>query len=140
MLAYMAVADDIQRVAAMLQRPRPGYLRRLNAARQMMAAGAGDVSRQLEIFADRVGDLTADELRELHDETFHNEGSDIRRLLGRLARTRTDGGAAGAAVSALEPLLARLDAERNPLAHVVRSLCFLLLQRLESPYFQQSPS
>lgn len=140
MLAFMPAADDIQRVAAVLQRPRAGYLRRLDTARQMLPAGAGEVSRQLEIFADRVGDLTAEELRELHDETFHNEGAEIHRLLGRLVRTRTDGAAAGAAVSALEPLLVRLDAERNPLAHVVRSLCCLLLQRLASPDFEQSRS
>jgi hypothetical protein len=140
MLPFMPAADDIQRVAAMLQRPRGGYLRRLEAARQMLAAGAGEVSRQLEIFADRVGDLNAEELRELHDETFHGEGANVRRLLGRLARTRTDGAAAGAAVSALQPLLVRLDAERNPLAHVVRSLCCLLLQRLQSPGLEKSPS
>jgi len=140
MLTLMPDADDVQRVAAMLQRPRAGYLRRLGVARQTLAVEAGEVSRQLEIFADRVGDLTAAELRELHDETFHNEGAEIHRLLGRLVRTRTAGAAAGAAVSALEPLLARLDAERNPLSHVVRSLCCLLLQRLESPHFEKSPS
>ena len=139
MLASMPAADDIQRVAAVLQWPRAGYLRRLDAARQLLAAG-GEVSRQLEMFADRVGDLTAEELRELHDETFHNEGSEIHRLLGRLVRARTDGAAASAAVTALEPLLVRLDAERNPLAHVVRSLCCLLLQRLESPDCEKSPS
>jgi hypothetical protein len=136
----MPAADDVQRVAAVLQRPRAGYLRRLDAARQMLGAGAGEVSRQLEMFADRVGDLTAEELRELHDETFHDEGSDIHRLLDRLVRARTDGPAAGAAVTALEPLLVRLDSERNPLAHVVRSLCCLLLQRLESPDREKSPS
>ena len=140
MLAFMPAADHIQRMAAVLQRPGAGYLRRLDAAREMLATGAGEVSRQLEMFADRVGDLTVEELRELHDETFHNEGAGIHRLLGRLVRTRTDGAAAGTAVSALEPLLVRLDAERNPLAHVVRSLCCLLLQRLESPDFEQSPS
>ena len=140
MLTLMPVADDIQRVAAMLQRPRSGYLRRLDEARQILAARSGDVSRSLESFADRIGDLTGEELRELHDETFHGEGPEIQRLLGRLARTRTGGAAAGDAVSALEPLLARLDAERNPLSHVVRSLCCLLLQRVESPRFEKSPS
>ena len=140
MLAFMPAADDIQRVAAVLQRPRAGYLRRVDAARQMLAAGAADVSRQLEMFADRVGDLTGEELRELHDETFHNEGPEIHRMLGRLVRIRTDAAAATAALSALEPLLVRLDAERNPLAHVVRSLCCLLLQQLESPHVEKSPS
>jgi nitrate reductase assembly molybdenum cofactor insertion protein NarJ len=140
MLTFMPVADEIQRLAAVLQRPRAGYLRRLDEARQMLAARSGEVSRQLEIFADRVGDLTAEELRELYDETFRDEASAIRRLLGRLVRTRTEGAAAGAAVSALEPLLERLYAERNPLAYVVRSLCCLLLQRVTSPHFEKSPS
>ena len=136
----MPVADDIQRVAALLQRPRTGYLRRLDETRQMLAARSGEVSRQLEIFADRVGDLTAEELRELYDETFRGEASAIRRLLGRLVRTRTEGAAAAAAVSALEPSLERLDAERNPLAYVVRSLCCLLLLRVTTPHVEKSPS
>ena len=138
MFRFMPVADDIQRVAAMLQRPRPTYLRRLDEALQRLAGRSVEVSRQLEAFADRVGDLTTAELRELYDETFRDEDPAIRRTLGRLVRTRTDDAAAGAAVSALQPLLARLDAERNPLVHVVRSLCCLLLQRLQSPHFEES--
>ena len=140
MLTFMRVADDIQRVAEMLQRPRPTYLRRLDEALQILAGRSVEVSRQLEIFADRVGDLTAEELRELYDETFRDEDVAIRRTLGRLARTRADDAAAGTAVSALQPLLARLDAERNPLAYVVRSLCWLLLQRLQSPHLEKSRS
>jgi nitrate reductase assembly molybdenum cofactor insertion protein NarJ len=140
MLRFMRVADDIQRVAAMLQRPRPTYLRRLDETLQMLAGRSFEVSRQLEIFADRVGDLTAEELRELYDETFRQEDSAMRRTLGRLVRTRTDDAGAGAAVTALQPFLARLDAERNPLAHVVRSLCWLLLQRLQSPHLEKSRS
>jgi hypothetical protein len=132
MLAPMPAADDIARVAAALQRPRAGYLRRLDEARRLMTPRSGEASRQLEIFAERVGDLTAEELRELYDETFRGEAPAVRRLLGRLVRTGTDGPGADAAVNALEPLLERLDAERNPLAHVVRSLCFLLLQRLSA--------
>ena len=140
MLRFMRVADDIQRVAALLLRPRPTYLRRLDEALKMLARRSIEVSRELEIFADRVGDLTAEELRELYDETFRHEDPAILRTLGRLARTRTDDAAAGTAVSAVKPLLARLDAERNPLAHVVRSLCWLLLQRLQSPHFEESRS
>lgn len=140
MLRFMRVADDIQRVATLLQRPRPTYLRRLDEALQMLGGRSAEVSRQLEIFADRVGDLTAEELRELYDETFRDEDSAIRHTLGRLVRARTDDRAASAAVNALQPLLARLDSERNPLAHIVRSLCWLLLQRLQSPHFEESRS
>ncbi|HET7221126.1 MAG TPA: hypothetical protein VFJ02_23890 [Vicinamibacterales bacterium] len=134
----MPVIDDIQRVAAALGRPRAGYLRRLDETRRMLGPRAVEASRQLEVFVDRVGDLTAEELRELYIETFRGEAAAVRRLLVRLARTQTDGDEAGAAVSALAPLLDRLDAERNPFAYVVRSLCCLLLRRLESPHLDES--
>lgn len=134
----MAGADEIQLVAAALQRPRRGYLRRLDGVRQMMTTG--EASRQLEIFADRIADLTLEELRELYDETFRDEVSAVQRLIERLVQTRTDGAEADAAVSALEPLLQRLDDERNPLAYAVRSLCCLLLQRVKASYFEPSSS
>ena len=134
----MPVPDDIQDVAAALGRPRAAYLRRLDEARQRIATRSVEGARQLEVFLDRVGDLTAEELRELYVETFRGESADVRRLLLRLARTQTDDDAAGAAVSALAPLLDRLDAERNPFAYVVRSLCCLLLRRLQSPQFEKS--
>lgn len=140
MLTSMRVADDVQHVAAALRKRRAGYLRRLDEARQMMISQSGEASRYLEIFADRVGDLTAAELRELYEETFRGETAAVQGLFARLARTRTDAAAAGEAVSALEPLLRRLDAERNPLAYVVRSLCCLLLQRVRSPDLEQSSS
>ena len=77
--------DDIQRVAAALGRPGSRYLRRLDEARQTVASRSMEASRQLEVFLDRVGDLTADELRELYAETFRGEASAVRRLLVRLA-------------------------------------------------------
>jgi nitrate reductase assembly molybdenum cofactor insertion protein NarJ len=132
------VTDDIQSVAAALARPRAGYLRRLDAARHLMAARSVEASRQLEVFVDRVGDLTPEELRELYVETFRGEALVVRRLLARLIRTRTDGAEAGAAMAALGPLLERLDAERNPFAYIVRSLCCLLLLRVKSSRLEQS--
>jgi hypothetical protein len=137
-LTRMPVIDDIQRVAAALERPRAGYLRRLDAARQMMAPRSVEASRQREVFVDRVGDLTPEELRELYAETFRGEAFVVRRLLARLTRTRTDGAEAGAAVAALGPLLERRDAERNPFAYIVRSLCCLLLRRVKSSQLEQS--
>lgn len=134
------VTDDIQRVAAALERPRAGYLRRLDEARHMMASRSVEASRQLEVFVDRVGDLTPEELRELYAETFRDEGVAVRRLVARLTRTRTEGADAAAAVRALAPLLERLDAERNPFAYVVRSLCCLLLRRVHSPQLEESSS
>ena len=130
--------DDIQQVAAALGRPGAGYLRRLDEARQMIASRSIEASRQLEVFLNRVGDLTADELRELYAETFRGESPAVRRLLVRLARTRTGDEESGAAVAALGRLLERLEAERNPFAYVVRSLCCLMLLRVKASQFEQS--
>jgi nitrate reductase assembly molybdenum cofactor insertion protein NarJ len=104
----------------------------LKETQRGIAAQAVEAARQLDVFIERVGDLTAEELRELYVETFRGESLAVLRTLERLARTRTDGGDAGAALSALDPLLVRLDAERNPFAYVVRSLCCLLLRRATS--------
>ena len=134
----MSVIDDIQRVAAVLKKPRAWYLRRLDEARNTIASRSVEASRQLDVFVDRVGDLTAEELRELYDETFRRETSAVQRLLVRLARTPTDGAESGAAVAVLGPLLQRLEAERNPFAYVVRSLCCLLLLRVKACQFKQS--
>ena len=134
----MSVIDDIQRVAAMRERPRAGYLRRQDEARNIINSRSVEASRQLEVFLDRVGDLTAEELRELDDETFRCETSAVQRLLARLARTPPDGAESGAAVAALGPMLERLEAERNPFAYVVRSLCCLMLLRVKASQFEQS--
>jgi nitrate reductase assembly molybdenum cofactor insertion protein NarJ len=135
MLATMAGADDIQRVAAALDRSRDGDLRCLDEVRSVLRSV--EASRQLEVFVERVGDLTAEELRELYAETFHGETSSDRRLLAGLVRTPTDAAEAGVAVAALGSLLERLEAERNPFAYVVRSLCCLLLLRVKSSQLEQ---
>ena len=132
----MSVIDDIQRVAAVLERPRTEYLRCLDEVRNIIASRSVEASRQLEVFVDRVGDLTAEELGELYDETFRRETSAVQRLLEGLARTPTDGAESSAAVAALGPLLERLEAERNPFAYVVRSLCCLLLLRVKACQFE----
>jgi len=124
MLTTMAGTDDIQRVAAALDRSRDGDVRFLDEVQNLLRSV--EASRQLEVFLERVGDLTAEELRELYAETFHDETSSDRRLLAGLARTPTEAAEAGVAVEALGSLLARLEAERNPFAYVVRSLCCLL--------------
>jgi nitrate reductase assembly molybdenum cofactor insertion protein NarJ len=134
----MPGADDIQRVAAALESPRAGYLVNLKETQRALAAQAAEAARQFEVFIERVGDLTVDELRELHVETFRAESPAVRRLFVQLSRTRTNGGDAGMALRALEPLLERLEAERNPFAYVVRSLCCLLLRRVTSSQLEQS--
>lgn len=135
MLTTMPGTDDIERVAAALDRSRDGDLRCLDEVRSGLRSV--EASRQLEIFVERVGDLTAEELRELYAETFHGETSSDRRLLAGLVRTPTDAAEAGVAVEALGSLLARLEAERNPFAYVVRSLCCLLLLRVKSSQLEQ---
>lgn len=135
-LAIVPDTDDIQRVATALELPGAKYLERLDEAQQAIASQSAEASRQLETFIERVRDLTGDELRELYDETFRSESLDVRRTLSRLALTSLDDSGASAAMSALEPLLARLEAERNPFVYVVRCLCCLLLR--ETSQFERS--
>ena len=95
-----------------------------------MAAESGEVARQLDVFVDRVGDLTTEELRELYDETFREPAlADVHVLAARLARGPATVAEARAAVNSLAPALDRLDANRNPFSHVVRALCCALLAR-----------
>jgi nitrate reductase assembly molybdenum cofactor insertion protein NarJ len=133
----MPDADDIQRVALALESPGAGYLQHLKETQRSIAQ-AVEAARQLEVFIERVGDLTGEELCELHVETFRGESPVVRRIHERLARGRIAGRDAAAAVSGLEPLLVRLDAERNPFAYVVRSLCCLLLRRATSSRLERS--
>jgi nitrate reductase assembly molybdenum cofactor insertion protein NarJ len=126
----MAPADDVQRLAAALQRPRAGYVTRLEALRADLAATAGEASRQLGLFLDRVGDLTLEELAELHRETFpRGAPGGIVPVATALARAPASGGEARGALLQLSPHLDRLTDDRNPFAYVVRALCCLLLSR-----------
>jgi nitrate reductase assembly molybdenum cofactor insertion protein NarJ len=126
----MTVRDDVQHVAALLARPRSGYARRVEAAQSALSPQACEALRQLGMFVDRVGDLSTDELRELYDETFRRgRPAAIEPLVARLARQPTGDDDAREALRELTPLLERLDADRNPFAHVVRSLCCRLLDR-----------
>ena len=134
----MPAADDIQRVARALESPRAGYARHLKETHRAIATAAAEAAGQLQIFIERVGDLTSEELRELNVETFRGESSTVRRTLARLATARTDGGGAATALDALDPLLGRLETERNPFAYVVRALCCLLLRRVRSSRLEQS--
>lgn len=126
----MTARDDVQHVAALLARPRRGYARRVEAVRAALSPQACEALRQLGMFVDRVGDLSTDELHELYDETFRRgPPTALEPLVARLARRPTDGEDAREALRELTPLLERLDADRNPFAHVVRSLCCRLLDR-----------
>lgn len=131
MLANMAVRDEIQRVAAVLERPRTGYVKRLEQAQRAATARSGEASLQLGVFADRIAELTLEELGELYDETFRAEQPGIEPVVRRLVRQHTGHLEAATALCALAPLLDRLDHERNPHAYVVRSLCCLLLLRVD---------
>ena len=129
----MTARDDVQHVAALLVKPRAGYVRRVDAARAALSPQACEALRQLGMFVDRVGDLSTDELRELYDETFRRgRPTAVEPLAARLARRPTGSDDAREALRELTPLLERLDADRNPFAHVVRSLCCRLLDRTRS--------
>ena len=130
----MAAREDVQRVAAALERPRAGYVKRVQAARNAVAPHACEAVRQLGLFVDRIDDLSTEELRELYDETFRRDPSTrIEPLVARLTRRPTDATEAQDALRELTPLLERLDTDRNPFAHVVRALCCRLLARVNPP-------
>ena len=126
----MTARDEIQRLAAVLRRPSATHIARLLDAQRAMAGGAVETSRQLGMFVDRVADLSLDELRELHDETFKADAlAAVPRVADRLARGPADASAARTSLNTLAPALERLEANRNPFAYVVRALCCALLTR-----------
>jgi nitrate reductase assembly molybdenum cofactor insertion protein NarJ len=126
----MTDRDDVQHVAALLVRPGARYNRRVESARAALSPHACEALRQLGMFVDRVGDLSTGELRELYDETFRRGGpTTVEPLVARLSRRPAGEDDAREALRELTPLLERLDADRNPFAHVVRSLCCRLLDR-----------
>jgi nitrate reductase assembly molybdenum cofactor insertion protein NarJ len=137
----MAARDEIQHVAAALERPRPGYFLRFEHARTAVAARSGEAARQLGVFVERIADLTLDELRELHDETFGPAAmSRVLAVALALVRHPATCGDARLALNALTPMLERLEADRNPFAYVVRALCCLLLTRVDrSPMARTAP-
>jgi nitrate reductase assembly molybdenum cofactor insertion protein NarJ len=127
----MAARDDVQRAAAALEKPQNDYMTRLETIRRALVAGSGEAARQLEVFSDRIGDLTIEELRELYDETFQRDTlAAIGPLISRFIRRPSSRADARVALDTLAPMLDRLEADRNPFAHVVRALCCLLLARV----------
>ena len=135
----MAGRDEVQSVAAALKRPQRGYVGRLEAVRDAVAPRFGEVGRQLGLFLDRIGDLSTEELRELHDETFgRTAGEAIGRAVHGLADRPTLDSEASAALELLAPLLDRLEADRNPFAHAVKALCCLLITRVTHSHMEHS--
>jgi nitrate reductase assembly molybdenum cofactor insertion protein NarJ len=126
----MIAADEVQSVAATLERPEADYGERLQRARTVTMARSGEAARQLGVFAERVHDLTLDELLELYDETFGRPTArDVQAIVRRLMRSSAGPEDAGAAIGALVPVLDRLEAARNPFAYAVKALCCVLLAR-----------
>jgi hypothetical protein len=122
--------DDIQRIAATLERPGQGYVRRVQRALIASSAHSGEPRRRVESFLERVADLTLQELTELYDETFrHGRLPAIEPLAACLVRRRIDADGARAALNVLAPALERLERERNPFSYLVKDLCCALLTR-----------
>ena len=127
------VRDDIQSVATALLKPRADYVPRLVGAREALATRSVEVARQLGVFLDRISDLSVEELRELHRETFTGPSSaELSSAAGRLAAEPASGLDARRAIGVLTSALSSLDGDRNPFAYVVRALCLLLLARVNS--------
>ena len=120
--------DDVQSVAAALLTPHPDFVARLVRTRDAVAASSVEAARQLTAFLDRISDLSVDELGELHHETFNARlPAELGPVAVRLASRSMPAADAREALGVLTPALMRLDADRNPFAHVVRALCCLLL-------------
>jgi nitrate reductase assembly molybdenum cofactor insertion protein NarJ len=135
----MAGLDDIQRVAAVLERPRTGYQRRLGQTPRAIALRSREAARQLGVFAERVEALSIDELRELYDETFQGvELGGVGALASVLVRQPTACGEARAALDTFAPILVRLAADRNPFAYAIRALCCVLLARAGEERLERS--
>jgi phytoene dehydrogenase-like protein len=86
------------------------------------------------IRTDRVGDFVIDtgpDTLLAHKPAALAPGAwnDVERLTRRLVRRPAGRADAGAAISALVPILDHLEAERNPFAYVVKALCCVLLAR-----------
>ena len=134
----MLARDDIQAVAAALKRPRAGYVEQIVRARMAAAGRSGEAARQLEVFVDRIGDLTIDEIRELHDETFRRGSlTEIGPVAVCLVRRPASAADARAALNVLAPALDQLEGNRNPFAYVVRALCCLLMARSNPSRMEQ---
>ena len=126
----MIAADEVQSVAATLERPGADYGERLERARAVTMTRSGEAARQLGVFAERVRDLTLDELLELYDETFGRPTArDVQAIVRRLMRSSAGAEDAAAAIGALVPVLDRLEAARNPFAYAAKALCCVLLAR-----------
>ena len=132
----MTAPDDIQRIAATLERPRPGYARVLERARIPSTPQPGEARRRIDLFADRVRDLTLPELIELYDETFRRGRlAGVEPMASYLARRPVDPAGAREALNVLTPALERLEADRNPFSYIVKDLCCVLLTRASAPHF-----
>jgi nitrate reductase assembly molybdenum cofactor insertion protein NarJ len=130
----MTARDDVQRLAAVLRRPGRAHVAPLRNAQQAMTHGSGEAARQLGVFIERVAELTTEELRELHDETFSTASlAAVPRVADRLARETASHIDCRATLDTLAPALERLEADRNPFAYVVRALCCALLARASHP-------
>ena len=126
----MTARDDVRRLAAVLRRPGTSDVASLRNAQQAMTKASGEAARQLGVFVERVADLTADELRELHDETFATGRlAGVLPVVERLIRGSGSSAERDAGLDALAPALECLEADRNPYAYVVRALCCALLAR-----------
>jgi hypothetical protein len=124
----MATLDAARLIAAVLLRPTDGYLPAVDAARRAAATRSVEAARQLEVFTDRVGDLTLDELRELYDETFASPST--AAVVGLARHLSSEAPAADTlrvGIGLMAGAIERLDTDRNPFAYAARALFCLLL-------------
>jgi hypothetical protein len=119
----MSTSIDVERLAAVLKRPDARYMARMDTAYQAIQEQSIEAARHLAIFISRVRDLELDELQELYAETFEH-GADVNTRLAHVFASHDD---PAAMLDTLVAALPGLDADRNPFAYAVRSLCCVML-------------
>jgi nitrate reductase assembly molybdenum cofactor insertion protein NarJ len=117
-----ADALDIRLVADLLRPPTASYLAQLEA---VMRGSSGEASRHFGMFADRVRDLTTEELQEVYQESF--APAERATLAAAAEGLALPAPATEHVLKRLQDLLPPLEARRNPFAVLFKATCCLLL-------------
>lgn len=109
-------------VADLLRPPGPEYLAHLEAVTRV---SSGEASRHFGLFADRVRDLTTEELQEVYRESF--APADAAALEAAAEGLALAAPATEHVLRRLQELLPTLEARRNPFALLFKATCCYLL-------------
>jgi nitrate reductase assembly molybdenum cofactor insertion protein NarJ len=117
-----ADALNARLVADLLRPPTGDYLAQLEAAARV---SPGEASRHFGLFADRVRDLTTEELQEVYRESF--APAETAALAAAAEGLALPAPATEHVLRRLQDLLPPLEARRNPFALLFKATCCYLL-------------